>query len=174
MNNIMVDLETMNTTSDAAIIAIGAVYFDKNGLGRSFYKVVNLQSSMNAGLTVGADTMMWWLKQSDEARAAIGKPGMSLLSALYAFADWVGTDKNIKVWGNGANFDNPILATAYQRLDQVPPWKFWNDRCYRTMKAMYPGVPLAEFKGTKHNALHDAKFQALHLLDIVKFANIDL
>lgn len=44
------------------------------------------------------------------------------------------------------------------------PWAFWNDRCYRTLKAR------SELKiartGTHHNALDDAKSQALHLITI--------
>ena len=49
------DLETMGTKPDAAITAIGAVAFDLKSktLGKEFYVVVDLASSMAAGGTVG-------------------------------------------------------------------------------------------------------------------------
>jgi len=40
---------------------------------------------------------------------------------------------------------------------------FWNDRCYRTMKAQHRDVDFVRL-GTFHNALHDAESQAEHLL----------
>lgn len=49
MRRIMLYLETMDTAPTAAIIAIGAVEFDEHTLGREFYRVVDLQSSMDAG-----------------------------------------------------------------------------------------------------------------------------
>ncbi len=61
----MLDLETMGNTSNAAIISIAAVYFDETGVGRSFYHKVSLGSSCAIGLEMDADTVLWWLKQSD-------------------------------------------------------------------------------------------------------------
>ena len=60
---------------------------------------------------------------------------------------------------------NIILSEAYQRIGTSAPWPFWKDRCYRTMKNMHPGVQM-ERAGTHHNALDDAKTQALHLMRI--------
>jgi len=47
------------------------------------------------------------------------------------------------------------------------PWYFWNDRCYRTMKSLYPQIPM-ERDGVHHNALDDAISQARHLMAILK------
>ena len=49
MNDIMLDLETMGTGTDAAIIAIGAVRFDAKVTDR-VHRIVALQSSVDAGL----------------------------------------------------------------------------------------------------------------------------
>jgi hypothetical protein len=40
-------------------------------LGAEFYVAVNLASAMDQGATPDGDTILWWLKQSSEARAAI-------------------------------------------------------------------------------------------------------
>ncbi len=68
-NNIMLDLETMGNTPTSAIIAIGAVRFDKKIKGK-FYGVIDLESCLEDGLTVDASTIMWWMQQSDAARKA--------------------------------------------------------------------------------------------------------
>ena len=168
MSNIMVDLETMGSGSTAAIIAIGAVKFSAKGLGEEFYSVIDLNTSVQAGLTIDPDTLMWWMGQSAAARKAVTrKDNESLFDALTAFSKFVGDKKTAKIWGNGASFDNPILANAYKAVNLEQPWHFWNDRCYRTMKAMFGKNIDVETVGTAHNALDDAKTQALHLCKIM-------
>ena len=164
--DVMVDIETMGNGSDAAIIAIGAWEFnvETKSLGRCFYRIVDLQSSVDAGMKMDASTVMWWLKQSEGARAAISKPGESLTTVLKVFADWF--PKGATLWGNGATFDNVILASAYRLTKQERPWKYSADRCYRTLKNLHPGDQ-QETVGIAHNALDDAKSQALHALKLL-------
>lgn len=163
MNNVMLDLETMGNTSNAAIIAIGAVRFDKAVTDR-FYKVVNLQSCVEVGLDIEPSTVMWWMQQSAEARGKFAVEAIGLNEALRSFADWVGDDA--VVWGNGAAFDNVILANAYRKSRLPLPWKFYNDRCYRTVKNLHPEIEL-ERVGTYHCAVDDAESQAQHLIRIL-------
>jgi exodeoxyribonuclease VIII len=98
---------------------------------------------------------------------------VDIVSALTAFDGWIEnvTGSNSKilkgVWGNGASFDNTILTETYKRLGRTPPWPFWKDRCYRTVKSMFPNVPM-ERSGTHHNAMDDALTQAQHLIEINK------
>ena len=177
--HIMIDLETMGTRPNAPIVAIGAVMFDADSdwKWQNFYVNVDLQSAVTAGATIEPSTIMWWMQQSDEARAALleSKP-VDIVTALDSFDKWIsavsGGHDTVDlmldgVWGNGASFDNVILAESYKRLGFNPPWPFWKDRCYRTVKSMYPNVKL-ERKGTHHNALDDARYQAEHLVAIHK------
>ena len=158
MKNVMVDLETADNIPTSAIVSIGAVKFDRNGLGDEFYLAVDLTSSTVAGLTVSEDTMAWWAKQSPEAREVFSDPGrVALREALLAFSTWVRSAS--KVWGNGASFDNAILSNAYRAIGVALPW---NDRCYRTAVALSP--VRRDQQGTFHNALDDAKSQAKHLI----------
>lgn len=168
-NHIMLDLETMGTGSDAAIIAIGAVRFDIS-IRDSFYQVVDLQSSLDCGLSVSADSILWWLQQSEEARHAITQKGKSLSSVLTDFAKWV--EKDPLIWGNGATFDNVILANAYDQCKIKRPWIYGNNRCYRTLKSFYPHIKF-QHSGVAHNALDDAQSQAMHLIDIFKCMSAD-
>jgi hypothetical protein len=169
-NDVMTDLETMDTAKTAAITAIGAVAMNlKTGkLGPTFYVKVNLQSCIDAGLTVDGDTISWWMMQSEAARKEMGSKGIPLRDALLQFADYM--HKYERLWGNGASFDNAILANAYKQTKIDMPWDFWNDRCYRTVKNQYPHIEMVR-DGTPHHALHDAVNQANHLIAIYKEIN---
>lgn len=167
MVDVMLDLETMGTGPQAAIIAIGAVKFDISAqeIGERFYRVVDLESAVACGGVMDASTVLWWLKQSDAARAAFDRSGDHIAVALQQFAGWMEDRSNVvvRVWGNGAAFDNVILASAYRRIGLTQPWPTRNDRCYRTVKALYPEVKIQRV-GVHHNALDDAESQARHLI----------
>lgn len=169
--HIMLDLETMGTKTNAPIIAIGAVTFDANGIGnKSFYKTVDLQSAVDTGAITDPATIIWWMRQSDDARTCLTREAeMTLIDALRAFEEWMGdTQSLLGMWGNGAAFDNVIYRESYQRCHMGrDPWPFWKDRCYRTVKGLFPNVPM-ERSGTHHNALDDAISQAKHLIEISK------
>ena len=179
--HIMIDLETMGTRPDAPIIAIGAVSFDvdPDWKWQHFDLNVDLQSAVTTGAKIDPSTVLWWMKQSSEARAAFDTKGVEVVTALLKLDAWFsevsgGSDAVDLmldgVWGNGASFDNTILAETYKRVGMTPPWPFWKDRCYRTVKSMYPDVHM-ERSGTHHNALDDAISQAKHLLEINKGRN---
>ena len=172
----MLDLETMGNGNRAAIIAIGAVMFNASGIREDgFYAQVSLDSSIRQGLEMDTSTVLWWLQQSEEARAAFkgNENAEPLIVVLNDFAKWLSRWGNIQMWGNGAAFDNTILSAAYHKCNIEQPWMFWNDRCYRTMKALFPDVK-QERVGTLHNALDDATTQALHLIEICNKHGIKL
>ena len=164
---VMLDLETMGTSSDSAIISIGAVAFDENSVYDRFSVNVHLQTCIDAGMVVDGGTVEWWLNQSDEARGSLLKNRVSIQTALAEFKKWFEDSGADEVWGNGAMFDNTIFGNAYKRCGMQIPWKFWNDRCYRTLKNIYTGIDF-ERVGTHHSAVDDAETQALHLIKILK------
>lgn len=165
----MLDLETLSTEPGAVVLAIGGVLFDRKAkaLGPAIHVRLTLEDQLARGMEVSEGTLLWWFEQSDEARAAAVADQMNTASALMGVAEFLtygegGVNKNMKVWGNGAGFDNPILTALYRRFGMEPPWKFWNDRCFRTLKNEHPqGRELEpEFDGERHNAYHDARHQA--------------
>ena len=166
MTDIMLDIESMDTKTTAVILSIGAVKFEpRGGIVDRFIINITPKSCVEAGLTVGIDTVMWWMKQSDEARNALVKGAVSLDVALHTFAEWLGSDVK-GIWGNGASFDNAIVANAYKAAKIPLPWKYTQDMCYRTIKNMFPHIKLNRI-GTHHNAVDDAESQALHLIEIL-------
>lgn len=174
--HIMLDLETMGRGPDAAIVAIGAVEFglDEAGrewLGRSFYRVVDLASSVHHGGVMDAETVLWWHTQSEAARRELFDNMDAAVDMPVALRDFAGFLSGLGgccyVWGNGAGFDNVILRRSYERLDLPAPWSHWDDRCFRTVRGEDDGAtPRPERRGTHHNALDDAMHQARHLMAI--------
>ena len=170
----MLDLETCGTGPFAAIIAIGAVVFDleTGQLGRTFLQPVDLGNSMLNGGIIDASTIEWWMKQSDEAKQVFfDERRRGIYDSLMSFSSFItiSTDckgGEVKMWGNGSDFDNVILSNAYGRCGIKPPWKFRNNRCYRTVKNLFPDIPFVP-GGTAHNALDDARNQAKHLITII-------
>lgn len=173
MVEIMLDLETMGQGPRAAITQIGAVAFNtgtRSIVGR-FQRNVDLESSVRCGGEMDASTVLWWLRQSDEAREAYKGATCHIRNALQDFREFIAPYEPVEreglpVWGNGASFDNVILRGAYERIEMQTPWKFWQDRCYRTVKAMNNAVPF-ERVGVHHLAVDDAESQALHLMKIL-------
>lgn len=169
MTHIVLDLETMGTASDAAIVAIGAVRIDPAQLGDTFYRTVSLKSSQRGGGTIDADTVMWWFDPMlEEARAALMRDAVLIEVALKEFADWVREKPLVGMWGNGADFDNVVLASAYSRSGKTPPWTYRENRCYRTLRALFPEIKKDEDDPglLPHHALGDALMEAKHLLKI--------
>lgn len=174
MNHLMIDLETMGNNPNAPIVSIGAVFFEPSTgeLGAEFYCVINLKSSMNGGAIPDADTILWWLKQNQEARTAITNdattPLFTGLSNLNVFIHAHTNPKLLQVWGNGATFDNVVIRSSYDRECIPCPWIFWNDRDVRTIVELGKAVGInprydIPFEGDMHNALADARHQAKYV-----------
>ncbi|CDH26289.1 3'-5' exonuclease [Xenorhabdus bovienii] len=175
-DNLMLDLETMGTATDSAIISIGAVFFNPatGELGASFYSPVDLTSSMQSGGAVDGDTIRWWLRQDSEARVAIAVDGLpSITEVLFELEEFVNKNTKynthgLKVWGNGASFDNVILRSAYDREKIKPLWRWNNDRDVRTIVELGRVIGFdpkynMPFEGSRHNALDDAIHQAKYV-----------
>lgn len=187
MNNFMLDLETLGTTPGCAILSIGLVAFDPFAAtvdevfaDDGFYVVVYQPSCLDAMLHVDKGTVRWWSRQSEAARQVLKdttdpNTSVPLRDALGQMVDYVAihhAPSKALVWGNGADFDNPIVNVAARHVEFELPWK-WGNRCYRTVKNLhefmepeFQAPPLAR-QGTYHNALHDARSQALHMWDLL-------
>ncbi|EKR5598350.1 3'-5' exoribonuclease [Escherichia coli] len=169
-DHLMIDLETMGKNSDAPIISIGAIFFDPQtgDMGPEFSKTVDLET---AGGVIDRDTIKWWLKQSREAQSAIMTDEIPLDDALLQLREFIDENSGeffVQVWGNGATFDNVILRRSYERQGIPCPWRYTNDRDVRTMVALglvmdFDARTTIPFEGERHNALHDARYQAKYV-----------
>ncbi len=170
----MLDMETLGVSVTAPIISIAAVYFDpKTGrIGDSFYKVIKLDSSLANGV-IEPSTLSWWMMQSDEARQVFNdQSAVTFVEALHQLSDFAVSDGGsdlLQVWGNGASFDNAIIAHAYSQAGIDLPWRFRNDRDVRTIVSLCSEIKNVNVlnsvvrEGIHHNALDDAIYQARYV-----------
>ncbi|HFC9892429.1 TPA: 3'-5' exoribonuclease [Escherichia coli] len=169
-HHLMIDLETMGKNPDAPIASIGAVFFDPQTgeQGPEFSKIIDMGT---CGGTVDISTIEWWLQRSGEARAAILADRIPLDDALLQLREFIDENSGeffVQVWGNGANFDNVILSRSYKRQEIPCPWRHYNDRDVRTIVALglvmdFDARNVITFEGERHNALHDARYQAKYV-----------
>jgi exodeoxyribonuclease VIII len=165
--NVMIDLETMSTESNASIASIGAVKFTiEEGVLDTFYCTVDVADCKKHGLHISPDTVKWWSKQPKQVLEALRENNVSLQEALTQFSKWYGSTQ-YPTWGCGSDFDNVIIENAYKAIRMVRPWNAWKNRCYRTIREVIV-VPMDEREGTYHNALDDALYQTKHLLKIFR------
>ena len=159
--NVMCDLETLGTRPGCVILSIAAVPFCINETIHSFYERID-KHSYPTGFHVDPATLRWWELQSEEARTEAFSGIRHINNVLEDFGRWCkALPGEVLLWGNGANFDNVLLAEAHAKLSLTAPWKFYNDRCYRTLKNLYPHIAYIKPK-VAHNALSDAEAQAFH------------
>ncbi|EOK2633548.1 3'-5' exoribonuclease [Escherichia coli] len=169
-HHLMIDLETMGKNPDAPINALAGKFFDPatGEMGPEFSKTIDLET---AGGVIDRDTIKWWLKQSREAQSAILTDEIPLDDALLQLREFIDENSGeffVQVWGNGANFDNVILRRSYERQGIPCPWRYTNDRDVRTMVALglvmdFDARSVITFEGERHNALHDARYQAKYV-----------
>ncbi|EEG9015554.1 TPA: 3'-5' exoribonuclease [Escherichia coli] len=169
-HHLMIDLETMGKNPDAPINSLAGKFFDPatGEMGPEFSKTIDLET---AGGVIDRDTIKWWLKQSREAQSAILTDEIPLDDALLQLREFINENSGeffVQVWGNGANFDNVILRRSYERQEIPCPWRYTNDRDVRTIVALglvmdFDARSVITFEGERHNALHDARYQAKYV-----------
>lgn len=166
-NHVMLDLETLSSHNNAAILSIGAVRMDleKFELGEEFYVSITPSTCTAGGLLhIDAETVAWWSQQTPEAQQVLkDSKSLPLMVALQGFAFYLGKETVDGVWGHGSTFDNVILRTAYEIVGLGRPWPYRADLCFRTMRKLFH-MPKPE-EGIAHNALDDARRQAHSLID---------
>lgn len=173
MRNIMLDLETMGTSPGCVILSIGAVEFTDHIVGE-FHAHIDVKSSTDAGLLLEAPTVMWWLGQSKEAQQSLlDADTVSLHDALEAFVDTFDWG-NTRVWANGASFDFPIIKAAFEAVGGNIPWAYYNEMDHRTLKNLVGKDVYKKLQvkpNLAHDALSDARAQALTAIDIMAWIN---
>ena len=174
--DVMVDLETMGTETDAQVLSIGAVRYRLDTVDdirtimdpdRCFYARLDLEDQESKGRTVSADTLEWWADQSDEARSVFAEDPEDVRSVLKRFIKFCSGGR--RIWGNGNMFDNAIMRSICKNYGLKYPVGYWNDLDVRTLTRLWnllvnkvskgkrPTIELGE----EHNALDDARRQVI-------------
>lgn len=151
--DMMVDIETLSTRPNAAIISIAAIPFSAEKGTYSpdqFYVEIGGDLYPN-NFHIDPKTIAWWERQSIARPTGNETPNDS----LQHFQEYLIQQAPIYLWANSPSFDLVILKEAF-RFYEIPwPHDFWNERDVRTIRAL---GTTPKFKPT-HNALQDCLLQ---------------
>ena len=184
----MIDIETMGLSATAPIISIGAVKFDPEESWdqhpmEAFSVNVDIATVHHVGCAFEGETIKWWLApERAAAREELLKGhGVDLRDALDGLKDWLG--EGGPTWANSPSFDLAILARAFKFMGTEVPWKYTDERDYRTVRKMSPTryvdmadeeikISLPNLVG--HSARDDAEYQARALIYICDIQGLDI
>lgn len=172
--HLMIDLETLSTRPDAAVVQMGAAIFDPDSAPGTILHEASW--SVRPDLErchVEYRTLCWWMNNpSNEVRARVfnqntghwvDQSSLNLILEAFVFGS-VGSAQHLGgVWSHGAAFDLSIL-----RFCKDPtPWSHWQERDTRTlamacwMLGIDPDLLRPEPRQDRqHDALVDAREQA--------------
>ena len=108
----MLDLESLGTRPDCAILTLGAVKFDPfapDAFGDSLYLRIDVDEQLALGREVQQDTLTWWSNQAEDVREeALGEGNRVSLESMYRQLNkfTVGVEN---IWCQGPAFDIVIL-----------------------------------------------------------------
>lgn len=168
---LMLDLETYAVSPRALVLSVGAVAFSFNdaGLDQKSYRAVldRREQAVRLKRDVDAATMRWWEQQAPEALFNEPQvPVRQVLDELRGFvAEHTVGEAAVRPWSNGADFDLVILGTLYHEVELQRPWRYYQQRCFRTLMGLFPreykyAVKHVPRNPLKHDALADAEWQA--------------
>jgi len=158
MPEYMIDVETLSANPGAACFAIGIVEFRRSGwLGESLEVQIDLADALD-GADVSDRTLSWWVDDRPSLLRELQTDAGTQREAVDQVTDFLPDENDFFVWANGAEFDfGMVLRPLFDRVGESLPWRFYNQRCMRTLEVWIPS-------GTNHHPLDDARRQAIEVM----------
>lgn len=170
MNQIHIDLETLDTARTAQLLSIGAVCGDN-----TFYRELSNDDYKQYGeFTQSKDTIAWW---EDQGGFQYRENPVPVSTALHEFCTWfrgvsTAIESDTEVWANSPSFDCDKINFHLEVLHLPPLWKFYQERDVRTIKSLAYTLhlPIAAALNP-HHALQDAINQREFVRDVYQYLN---
>lgn len=170
---LMIDIETLATTPNAAVLSIAAIRFNMKKNYQNvkspeeldvFYKKISLESQPNR--EINDDVLLWWSKQKqqlvEDTFSADNR--VDLKSAIMEFNQWASGSN--RYWSKGSIFDFPILESCNKQFNLANPWQYYEVHDARTVFNLVPDIVMKNPQA--HNALYDCFYQILQLQKILQ------
>lgn len=155
---VMVDIESLSSQPDAAIIAIGLVHFDQEEI-LDEYEIL-----MDPMLAIGhrsESTIDWWNTQNPKVRDKMMSGELTPWEACEEMVEIVSSWNCKIIWANSPSFDIALLRSLFAICDVKFPFHFTKERDFRTLANLAEIDYSAAYRGRKsHDAVDDAKAQA--------------
>lgn len=159
----MIDFETLGNGKNACVVQVGVSSFDKT---KTFKRNIDPRTCQRNGADLDADTVLWWLGQSDQARQSIMQPGIderiafTELNAFLADAE--------EIWSH-ATFDFVILMETLKRLGIKSLFSYRSARDIRTLVSLAKvDTKKKPRTGVHHDALDDSFYQVDYCVEAME------
>ena len=130
--DLMIDLETLSTSNNAAIVTMAAIKFDPHAdyskitvdqlpPNQVYYKRIDLDSCLKIGLITNEQTIEWWGTQPKEAQDEAFGEGNGLVDVLEMIVG--GWQRLIMNSGDGVTSANSERGTEYRRAGYAAEWE---------------------------------------------------
>ena len=172
MAEVMIDIETLSTEKNAAIISIGVAAFTmQEGVIDSEGYYLDMKHVHGH---IDPATVRWWMGQSESAREVSFGGRHTPYAAALALCAFFERHKPSAVWANSPTFDSVILGNWWKGVTHGPlpafPIPYKLERDVRTIRALAKelGIPETEWAGVAHNPVDDCCNQARDVIGIRK------
>lgn len=167
----VIDIETLGTKPGCPILQIGAVQVRDGEIKESKLITVAMDPfCKDLFRKINKRTIFWWVYEHPETLSALisdsffkGIPIGEALIDLIEFCDL--NRSSAFFWSKHPCFDFPILEKAFKTCKVEEPWEFWQIRDIATLedKCFLKSEP----QKNSHNALEDAKNEAMTLIRVI-------
>ncbi len=166
--DVMIDIESLNITTDSIILSLAAVTFLRGGAIEDYKdELLLVLNTEQEGRTFSHSTLIDFhlLTVPNHAQAYLNSPTVMLPDALTQLQEFIQTrtNKDSRIWANGCCFDVGILENAFDQHGVSAPWKFFQVRDLRTIIDVFDAKDLKrqmqEEVGDLHNPLSDCIWQ---------------
>lgn len=164
MINAMIDLETLSTRYNAAVLSIGVAIFDDDKI------LDSVGWALEPGSVHGhidPATVFWWSRQEEAAREYSFTGKYQAATVAFELKTYLAKWNAREVWSKDPHFDHVILSEWWDRIGNVGefPIHYRQPRSYRTLesetiRAGFEEIQWQQWNYVAHNPVDDAVTQA--------------
>lgn len=176
MKHIMMDIETMGTGADAAVISVELCVFDPKtgevGAKAEFHSTFGAMRDI--GRKFEPDTVKWWMQQDSEAQQGLFRDDADVDAGVFCrkIGRWIeniGEPRHLRIWAKDPTFDVMIMRSLFERCEVKWTGRFWHEYSVRTMLLMGKALKIDDVErvGFAHGALNDAVHQAKQVMNVM-------
>jgi len=168
---IMLDIETLSTAPNATVLSVGAVKFNPytdDAPHSDMHWRLFIEEQQDLGRAVDESTLGFWAKQSPSViEEAFGEQGrITVIDFMAQLNKYLSGSKSI--WCHGPQFDMVILEDLFNDYNHHKSWHYYNVMDSRTLFNLMPVDPRKAIQQELHNALEDARYQAIGVQESIK------
>lgn len=170
---VSLDLETLSTRNDAAIIAIGLAMWCPGLVNPDNYEIITHRWLIHPSQAIGhrdPATIDWWGQQDSSIYAEVWGGRQEPLEVIKDFVFFIKhhiPELETEFWAGPAHFDFPIIENLIHIAGLELPWNYRQKKCLSTLAREMTGAGFPDQKVPSerlHEPVADATAQLMTLM----------